>query len=67
MKSIEQLQKEKNETNLKISELLKVSPSTYCDKKKGRRKFQPMEIVILCKYFNVTVEEVSDFLIRDTR
>ena len=67
MKTVKQLQKEKAVTNLEMSKLLEISPSAYCDKKNGRRKFQPSEIVALCKYFCVSVDEVEDFLMKDTR
>lgn len=67
MFTIKQLQKSKDITNLEMAKMLGISPSAYCDKKNGRRKFQPIEIVELCKYFNVKVEEVKNFLAKDTR
>jgi transcriptional regulator with XRE-family HTH domain len=67
MKSIQELQKERNVNSLTLANLLGISPSSYSDKRNGRRKFQPMEIVILCQYFDVKVEEVKDFFTKDTR
>ena len=67
MKTIKQLQQENNMSNLEMAKILEISPSAYCDKKNGRRKFQPSEIVALCKLFSVSVEEVENFLVKDTR
>lgn len=67
MKTVEQLQKEKKISNLEMAKLLEISPSAYCDKKNGRRKFQPKEIVVLCQFFCVSVNEVENFLMKDTR
>lgn len=67
MKNIKDLQKEYGKSNLQMAELLEISPSAYSDKRRGRRKFQPREIVTLCEYFNVNVNEVENFLAKDTR
>ena len=67
MKKIKDLQEKTRVSNNEMAKLLDISPSAYCDKKNGRRKFQPMEIAILCQYFSVTVNEIEDFLTRDTR
>lgn len=67
MKSIKDLQKEYGVSNLEMAKLLEITPSAYSDKRRGRRKFQPREIVILCEYFNVNVNEVENFLAKDTR
>lgn len=67
MTTIKELQDKYKLSNLVMAELLEISPSAYCDKRKGRRKFQPREIVILCEYFNVSVGEVQNFLAKDTR
>ncbi len=67
MKTIKQLQSEYGISNITMANLLNIAPSSYCDKKNGRRKFQPVEIVMLCEFFEVKVNEVENFLTRDTR
>jgi predicted transcriptional regulator len=65
--TIKELQNNSNISNIEMAQILDISPSAYCDKKNRRRKFQPAEIAILCKYFSVSVTQVEDFLVRDMR
>ncbi len=67
MKTIRALQEKRNISNIEMAELLEISASAYSDKRRGRRKFQPKEIVILCNFFDVSVNEVENFLAKDTR
>ena len=67
MTTIKRLQDQQHISNITMAELLEISPSSYCDKRNGRRKFQPKEIVVLCEFFSVNVNEVENFLAKDTR
>jgi len=65
VKSIKDLRLERNITPPQMASLLKIALSTYFDKEAGRRKFQPAEIVQLCKMFSTRVEDVKDFYQKD--
>ena len=65
MKNIKQLRIERNLSSAQMAKELGMPPSTYSDKERGRRKFQPMEIVQICQMFKVRVEEVKNFYKKD--
>ena len=44
-----------------MAKWLGLSPSSYCDKEKGRRRFTAAEAAKLCTLFKVGIEEVEDF------
>ena len=61
MKTIRELRKEQGIKATQMAEMLGLAINSYFDKEVGNRKFKPHEIVILCKFFNVRVEEVKNF------
>lgn len=46
---------------MEMAEKLALSPSSYCDKEKGRRRFTAVEAARLCALFEVDIGEVTDF------
>ena len=67
MKSVKEIRVERNLTSTKMANELGMPLSTYTDKESGRRKFQPLEIVRICQMFNVRVEDIKNFYVKDIR
>lgn len=61
MKSVEELRKSCGWKSMEMAEKLALSPSSYCDKEKGRRRFTAVEAARLCALFEVDIGEVTDF------
>ena len=61
MKSVEELRKSRGWKSMELAEKLTLSPSAYCDKEKGRRRFTAVEAARLCALFEVDIGEVTDF------
>lgn len=65
--SVKELRQQKELTPFEMACKLGIALSTYFDKEAGRRKFKPDEIVLICTEFNIRVEEVTDFCLKNTR
>lgn len=61
MTSIENLRKSRGWKSCQVAQWLGLSPSSYCDKEKGRRRFTAAEAAKLCALFEVGIGEVEDF------
>lgn len=61
MISIENLRKSRGWKSCQVAQWLGLSPSSYCDKEKGRRRFTAAEAAKLCALFQVGIGEVEDF------
>lgn len=61
MTSIENLRKSRGWKSCQVAQWLGLSPSSYCDKEKGRRRFTATEAAKLCALFEVGIGEVEDF------
>lgn len=61
MTSIENLRKSRGWKSCQVAQRLGLSPSSYCDKEKGRRRFTATEAAKLCALFEVGIGEVEDF------
>lgn len=62
MTSIENLRKIRGWKSCQVAQWLGLSPSSYCDKEKGRRRFTAAEAAKLCALFKVRIGEVEDFV-----
>ncbi len=59
--SLREFQKANNLTNNEMAAILGISPSNYCDKLQGRRRFKAREAVELCIAFNLDVTQIIEF------
>ncbi len=58
---IADLMNSKGLNNVDMAEIIHVSNSTICRKLKGERIFTLDELLLICDYFNITINELIQY------
>ena len=58
---ISELMNSKGLNNVDMAEIIHVSNSTICRKLKGERIFSLDELLLICEYFNITINELIQY------
>jgi len=67
MVTVKELRISRDWTSTQMAKELELTQGVYSDKERGRRKFQPFEIIKICQMFDVRVENIKDFYTQDSR
>jgi len=67
LKSIKEIREENKLLQKDIAKLLGISTTGYAGKESGYRKFKTHEALIICNFFGIDINDVSDFLPPSTR